>query len=165
MENGKKTVDIMVVGDLVQDNNLIQDEESGNTYSEIVTTSVLETNLGGAWYLAEMIHNAGEEFCHDKVIMSPPELESIRKSKSLGQAYQVWSRCEKDVFRISQFLGCPQAEKPFWQPGQKRSAKILVIDDLGMGYLRFNKADDKKTDDKKTDDNKTDDNKTDDKKV
>ena len=137
-KNGKVPVDIMVVGDLVQDNNLVQSELSSNIYSEIVTTSVLEKNEGGAWYLAKMIQYACGELCNDKVRVIPP-VDTIGEN-SIGQAYQIWSRCDDGVFRISQFLGCQQAKNPFWQPIVNVSPKILVIDDLGMGYLRTAKG-------------------------
>ena len=135
---------ILVTGDLVWDNNLVQNLSLPSTHHEILDSAVLNRRAGGAWYLHDVVSFA----CNDLVRNMKAEIvASPRKNatKSINQAYQVWSLFEKKkgskekVWRIRQFLGCDtsSADENMTQylPDEPSSPDVLVLDHLGLGFF------------------------------
>jgi len=98
---------VVVAGDLVWDNNLVQCPAAPATHHELLDSAILHRRAGGAWYLMDLISMACSDL--DTDVKGP---NKRTPGKSTSQAYQLWSLHEKKagskekVWRISRFMGC-----------------------------------------------------------
>ena len=137
---------VVVAGDLVWDNNLVQCPAAPATHHELLDSAILHRRAGGAWYLMDLISMACSDLDTD---VKGPNKRTPKKSTS--QAYQLWSLHEKKagskkkkVWRISQFMGCQttlQEVSREYLPDYGSGAAIpdvLVLDNLCLGFFREN---------------------------
>jgi hypothetical protein len=136
---------VVVAGDLVWDNNLVQCPAAPATHYELLDSAILHRRAGGAWYLMDLISMACSDLDTD---VKGPNKRTPKKSTS--QAYQLWSLHEKKagskkkkkVWRISQFMGCQttlQEVSREYLPDYGSGAAIpdvLVMDNLCLGFFR-----------------------------
>lgn len=137
---------IVVAGDLVCDNNLVQCPAVPATHHELLDSAILHRRAGGAWYLMDLISMA----CSDlEIDVKGPNRRT--PGKSISQAYQLWSLHEKKagskkkkVGRISQFMGCQttsqEVSREYLPDYGSGSAipDVLVLDNLCLGFFREN---------------------------
>ena len=141
--NQMKTV--VVAGDLVWDNNLVQCPAAPATHHELLDSAILHRRAGGAWYLMDLISMVCSDLETD---VKGPNRRTPKKSTS--QAYQLWSLHEKKagskekVWRISQFMGCQMTSQevsgeylPDYGSGSA-IPDVLVLDNLCLGFFREN---------------------------
>jgi hypothetical protein len=134
---------VIVAGDLVWDNNLVQCPAAPATHHELLDSAILHRRAGGAWYLMDLISTACSDLETD---VKGPNRRSPRKSTS--QAYQLWSLHEKKagskekVWRISQFMGCQttsqEVSREYLPDDGSAIPDVLVLDNLCLGFFREN---------------------------
>lgn len=133
---------VIVAGDLVWDNNLVQCPALPTTHHELLDSAVLHRKAGGAWYLRDLISLACDDLETD---IKAPSIRTPKKSTS--QAYQLWSLHKKKVgskekvWRISQFMGCQKTSQEVssdYLPHDAIIPDVLVLDNLGCGFFRGN---------------------------
>ena len=137
---------VVVTGDLVVDVSVIRSPVRLSYHAQALRTSALKLRVGGAWFLRELV----ETVCADLTNLSAvgpevPDIVCAREENPYPQAFQVWHRCPRvtgkskdDVWRIDEFLGCKPAPDDAPPPeimGDIHNPSLLVIDDLGLGFI------------------------------
>ncbi|NQT50428.1 AAA family ATPase [bacterium] len=135
---------VVVAGDLIWDNNLVNQPTLPIHHHEALATTVLHERDGGAWYLRDIVKLACADLS-DKSIhghVSRPKSERTQKD-CVGQAHQVWALHDKargdkpQVWRISEFLGCqnpPDGSMPVPLECDPPNPDLLVLDDICLGF-------------------------------
>lgn len=134
MPNTKKR--ILVTGDLIIDKNIARLSSGRQSYRDPCPATLETTELGGAWYLAEIMRGVLPGAC----IIEPPQEDQGQA----GQAMTLWEMklAEKGgkekCWRVSEFMGChcPGDSKkarsnPFKDCG---AVETVVLDDLGLAF-------------------------------
>jgi hypothetical protein len=144
--NNENNNNIWVTGDLIRDFNIIKQPINLTGYRDNLSSTVMEIQAGGAWYLEDLIkaiHNIPK---NKSLAVKYPGAKGSGKL-NINQAFQVWVKCKEDhhdkeieTWRIENFLGCKKH-----QVNKKTDATILyngngkidilVIDDVGLGFV------------------------------
>jgi hypothetical protein len=149
--NPSGKTNILVTGDFILDYNIIKQPASPSGYRDSLSSSVMENQAGGAWYLSELIKNIHENF--PSVVYEPKfPVTNAQTSIIINRAFQVWSKFKeeidgnkKSIWRIESFLGCEKNEGvdlknrklqySFYFPENEHEHDILVIDDISLGFV------------------------------
>jgi hypothetical protein len=155
LEESEK-VNILVTGDFIRDYNLIKQPINPTGYRDSLSSTVMEDQPGGAWYLAEMIKLVHDGLLTDVIIPEYPGRKEMLQFK-INQAFQVWRKCEEakddkkiSIWRVENFLGCEkfnknekEAIKPLsdhlvFNEGINIANGMLVVDDVSLGFVDDN---------------------------
>lgn len=135
---------IVVTGDLILDYHLVQHPVTPSYHREHLRHTVLHRQLGGAWYLKEMLGIACSDL--DVSIRCPtfagePDTEPhyhVNRSYSVWSLYRREKNSKERVWRISKFLGYqpppPKGVRLLEVKDDLASPDLLVLDDLGLGF-------------------------------
>ncbi|MBL7222393.1 MAG: AAA family ATPase [Candidatus Brocadiae bacterium] len=135
---------VVVAGDLIWDNNLVNQPTLPIHHHEALATTVLHERDGGAWYLRDIVALACGKMSDIQIHGHVSLPKSKRTLKDcVGQAHQVWALHDKErgdkpqVWRISKFLGCqnpPEGSAPVPLECEPPDPDLLVLDDICLGF-------------------------------
>jgi hypothetical protein len=136
---------VIVAGDLILDNHLIQHRADPAYTSIPAQNPVQSTKGGGAWYLEDIIKMACADIGDLKVRGAQRALEAeIRQRYQVSTSYSLWSlhsrttdKPKEQVWRIHRFLGYqlpPDGAQPLMIEEDMPDPDILALDDLGGSF-------------------------------
>ena len=146
---------ILVTGDVVWDTHIARLPWSAKGYYEPHRHTQLRNRCGGAWYLRDVIQGALKSAAIEADVIAPREAGHVEIEENSGpggiaKGFSVWEWFEGEpkpgAWRIEEFLGCQSAK---WdgehglcqtEGEQPERPDVLVIDDLGLGFVSNEKA-------------------------
>ena len=127
---------VMVAGDLVRQENLVQQPAGDSAHSGAMPLTALHRWVSGAKRLASLVKIA----CSD---LDPAISDESGADSLASRSYALWTLHEQAtgsrqrVWRIREFLGGAPAESPVTQapaPQEESSPDLLVLDDQNLGF-------------------------------
>ncbi len=134
---------VVVTGDLVLDHNLILDPAAPAAHQQPFARQLKDVMQGGAWFLGDLITRV----CEDLATVSIIGPSAAGSAPQVPTAYSVWELHDRvvgsdddRVWRIKSFLGCERGREVAVDPSslgfEKAGKKVLVVDDIALGFAR-----------------------------